>query len=218
MPEGYHAVRFIAENVHHFAWSASPDYRYEGGIYARAVPRVRFPTWDTVAVHVLYKAGRRHVVGRWTRRRPNDHRASVARVHLGAVRVPAADERAPPRPRRHRVSDDDHGRVGVAGAHPPRGRPRLHVRNPRQQRVAVGMDGRGSDRAIRPTGRRSSRRRSARPSRQEPPLLPKGYRVNGSTIRARRTAASSRSSTAKSTAGRSRSERTAAELQRIRDL
>src|SRR4029078_1196943 len=43
VPEGYHAVRFVAENVHHFAWSASPDYRYEGGVYARAVPRVRFP-------------------------------------------------------------------------------------------------------------------------------------------------------------------------------
>ena len=57
VPEGYHAVRFVAENVHHFAWSASPDYRYEGGVYARAVPRVRFPTWDTVAVHVLYKPG-----------------------------------------------------------------------------------------------------------------------------------------------------------------
>jgi hypothetical protein len=56
VPEGFHAVRFIAENVHHFAWSASPDYRYEGGTYARPVPRTRFQTWDTVAVHVLYKA------------------------------------------------------------------------------------------------------------------------------------------------------------------
>ena len=55
VPEGFRAVRFIAENVHHFAWSASPDYRYEGGTYARAVPHMHFPTWDTVAVHVLYK-------------------------------------------------------------------------------------------------------------------------------------------------------------------
>jgi hypothetical protein len=31
VPAGYRAVRFVAENVHHFAWSASPDYRYEGG-------------------------------------------------------------------------------------------------------------------------------------------------------------------------------------------
>ena len=56
VPDGFRAVRFIAENVHHFAWSASPDYRYEGGVYARSLPRTRFQTWDTVAVHVLYKA------------------------------------------------------------------------------------------------------------------------------------------------------------------
>ena len=56
VPPGYRAVRFLAENVHHFAWSASPEYRYEGGVYAREVPRTHFPTWDTVAVHVLYKA------------------------------------------------------------------------------------------------------------------------------------------------------------------
>ena len=114
VPEGFRAVRFVAENVHHFAWSASPDYRYEGGSYARAVPRAHFPTWDTVAVHVLYKPQRRHVVGRRTRRRANDLRASVARVDLGAVCVPAAHERAPPRQGRHRVPDDDHGRLGVA--------------------------------------------------------------------------------------------------------
>lgn len=56
---GFKRVRFYAENVHHFAWSTSPDYRYEGGTYVR--PRVmlepRFPTWDTVAVHVLYQPG-----------------------------------------------------------------------------------------------------------------------------------------------------------------
>ncbi len=57
VPDGYRAVRFVAENVHHFAWSASPDYRYEGGVYVRHVGRMHFPTWDTVAVHVLYKAG-----------------------------------------------------------------------------------------------------------------------------------------------------------------
>src|SRR5947207_12137198 len=32
VPDGYKAVRFVAHDVHHFAWSASPDYRYEGGI------------------------------------------------------------------------------------------------------------------------------------------------------------------------------------------
>jgi hypothetical protein len=56
-PEGYRAVRFFANDVHHFAWSASPDYRYEGTTYVRQVPRVHFPTWDTVSVNVLYKPG-----------------------------------------------------------------------------------------------------------------------------------------------------------------
>lgn len=54
---GQKAVRFFARDVHHFAWSASPDYRYEGGIYARPVPGVRWPTWDTVSVHALYRIG-----------------------------------------------------------------------------------------------------------------------------------------------------------------
>lgn len=55
-PAGERAVRFYAENVHHFAWSASPDYIYEGGVYLRrdATGR-RFATFDTVAVNVLYK-------------------------------------------------------------------------------------------------------------------------------------------------------------------
>ena len=35
IPQGYKAVRFFARDVHHFAWSASPNYRYEGGIYVR---------------------------------------------------------------------------------------------------------------------------------------------------------------------------------------
>ncbi len=41
---GERAVRFYARDIHHFAWTASPDYRYEGGLYR-----------DTVAVHVLYE-------------------------------------------------------------------------------------------------------------------------------------------------------------------
>jgi hypothetical protein len=55
IPNGYRAVRFLAKDVHHFAWSASPDYRYEGGTYVRSVARTHFQTWDTVGVHVLYK-------------------------------------------------------------------------------------------------------------------------------------------------------------------
>ena len=58
VPDGYRAVRFLARDVHHFAWSASPDYRYEGGVYVRALPDpLRYKTWDTVSINVLYKPG-----------------------------------------------------------------------------------------------------------------------------------------------------------------
>jgi hypothetical protein len=58
VPVGYKAVRFVARDVHHFAWSASPDYRYEGGIYTRRLsPTTHFPTWDTVVIHALYRPG-----------------------------------------------------------------------------------------------------------------------------------------------------------------
>lgn len=55
IPQGYKAVRFVARDIHHFAWSASPHYRYEGGVYVRPVLRGRVPAWDTVAVHALYQ-------------------------------------------------------------------------------------------------------------------------------------------------------------------
>jgi len=42
---GRKRVRWRAEQVHHFAWSTSPDYRYEGG------------EWEGVAIHVLYQPG-----------------------------------------------------------------------------------------------------------------------------------------------------------------
>ena len=59
VPSGFKRVRFVARDVHHFAWSISPDYRYEGGVYLRPsnAPRARFPTWDSVAIHVLYQPG-----------------------------------------------------------------------------------------------------------------------------------------------------------------
>ncbi|HET7275944.1 MAG TPA: M1 family metallopeptidase [Longimicrobiaceae bacterium] len=38
-------VRWLAEDVHNFAWSTSPDYIYEGG------------HWEDVAIHVLYQPG-----------------------------------------------------------------------------------------------------------------------------------------------------------------
>lgn len=57
VPDGYRAVRWIANDVHHFAWTTSPDYLYEGGVFARAIPSLRYPAWDTVSVHVLYRPG-----------------------------------------------------------------------------------------------------------------------------------------------------------------
>ncbi len=46
VPAGYKAVRFLARDVHHFAWTVAPFYRYEGALYD-----------DRVAVHVLYRPG-----------------------------------------------------------------------------------------------------------------------------------------------------------------
>ena len=58
-PPSMRTVVFEAKNVHHFAWSTDPEYRYEGGAHVRTLPRARtdFKTWDTVAVHVLYRPG-----------------------------------------------------------------------------------------------------------------------------------------------------------------
>ena len=42
---GRKRVRWRAEDVHHFAWSTSPDYTYEGG------------QWNGTALHVLYQPG-----------------------------------------------------------------------------------------------------------------------------------------------------------------
>lgn len=43
--EGRKRVRWYARDVHHFAWTTSPDYTYEGGDY------------EDVAIHVLYQPG-----------------------------------------------------------------------------------------------------------------------------------------------------------------
>lgn len=57
LPRGYRRVRFVAQDVHHFGWSVSPDFVYEGGVYLRAAPAPRpdVPVWDSVPVHVLYR-------------------------------------------------------------------------------------------------------------------------------------------------------------------
>lgn len=45
VPAGRKRVRFYAEDVHHFAWTTSPDYRYEAAMHG------------DVAIHVLYRPG-----------------------------------------------------------------------------------------------------------------------------------------------------------------
>ena len=50
---GRKRVRFYAEDVHHFAWSVDPSFRYEGG----AVRRGAAPSDAGPSVHVLYRAG-----------------------------------------------------------------------------------------------------------------------------------------------------------------
>jgi len=47
---GRKRVRFYAEDVHHFAWSTSPDYIYEGVLHEVEPGR-------DVAIHVLYRPG-----------------------------------------------------------------------------------------------------------------------------------------------------------------
>lgn len=56
---GLRTVVFEARNVHHFAWSTDPEYRYEGGMYLRPKPgaRPQYRIWDTVAVHSFYRPG-----------------------------------------------------------------------------------------------------------------------------------------------------------------
>jgi hypothetical protein len=44
LPAGFRRVRFLAKDVHHFAWTVSPAFRYEGALYRGKIP-----------VHVLYR-------------------------------------------------------------------------------------------------------------------------------------------------------------------
>ena len=49
LPDGIAAdrkrVRWVAEDVHHFAWTTNPEYIYEAG------------RWEDIAIHVLYQPG-----------------------------------------------------------------------------------------------------------------------------------------------------------------
>lgn len=49
-PTGLRRVRWIAEDVHHFAWSANPEYIYEGGSVERTGP-----DGGRIGIHVLYQ-------------------------------------------------------------------------------------------------------------------------------------------------------------------
>ncbi len=51
LPAGNRAVRFVAKQVHHFGWSVSPDYRFEGAAWVR--PRAKPGGWDTVSLHAV---------------------------------------------------------------------------------------------------------------------------------------------------------------------
>lgn len=66
VPAGFKRLRVVARDVHHFGWSVSPDYRYEGGYYLRPAPArpTRFRIWDSVAVHALYQPGDEETWGR----------------------------------------------------------------------------------------------------------------------------------------------------------
>ncbi len=49
---GRKRVRFFAQDVHHFAWSTSPDYVHDGGEVTPRGDRAR-----PIAIHVLYRPG-----------------------------------------------------------------------------------------------------------------------------------------------------------------
>jgi hypothetical protein len=56
IPAGMRAVRFLAHQVHHFGFSLSPEFRYEGGTWVRPPTQPwRFPLWDTVSLHVVHR-------------------------------------------------------------------------------------------------------------------------------------------------------------------
>src|SRR5205823_6408801 len=54
-PPGYRSVRFYARDIHHFAWTTSPNYRYEGGWFVSDAtpPEPARVAHDSVAIHIL---------------------------------------------------------------------------------------------------------------------------------------------------------------------
>ena len=108
---GRKVVTWYAADVHHFAMSLNPDYRYEAG------------RWGGVAVHVLYQPGDEKSWGGGVavQRRLDVmiEGARLARPDVWHVSLAADHQRPPDRGGRHRVPHDDHGRLGLRGADRP---------------------------------------------------------------------------------------------------
>ena len=82
VPSGSRAVRFYARNVHTFAWSVSPGFRYESAEYVRETPvaGLRFPVWTTVPVHVLYRIDAKDDCERFVASQPVDTTPAAKKV------------------------------------------------------------------------------------------------------------------------------------------
>ena len=128
---GRKKIRWYAENVHHFAMSLNPAYRYEGGHFGN------------VAVHVLYQPGDEKTWGAGVAVGAHPDRARLARSAVRSVRLAADHQRAPDRGWRHRVPHDDPRRLRRSGTDRARARPQLHHGTAGEQRVARGMARRG---------------------------------------------------------------------------
>jgi hypothetical protein len=96
VPPGARAVRFYARDVHHFAWSASPGFRYEGGRHVRTAPigAYRFTAWDTVAVHVLYRGDADSDCTRQVASAPEDQRTRLREACIASSRTQWENGRA----------------------------------------------------------------------------------------------------------------------------
>ena len=60
LEQGWRRVRWMARDVHHFAWSANPAFIHEGRAWVRRATPTRalpFVPFDTVAVHALFLPG-----------------------------------------------------------------------------------------------------------------------------------------------------------------
>lgn len=96
VPRGMRAVRFVARDVHHFAWSASPGFVYEGGVYVRRTTpgAYRFTPWDTVAVHVLYRGDAEADCALASATTPDAQRERAIASCIASARTQWADGRA----------------------------------------------------------------------------------------------------------------------------